>query len=178
MANFTLFIPILQKIEGGFQQLSGDKGNYNSLGQNAGTNYGISARFYEGVIGRPPTVADMKAITKSKAKSLYKKYFWDAVQGDKLKNQSVANIITDHAVNAGESAIATIVQRILRNDFKIDVTIDGDIGPKTATAINTVNQEVLFNKIKAARSSHYYDLGGEFVNSWLDRLKKFSYSKN
>jgi lysozyme family protein len=33
MANFNLFIPILQKIEGGYQQLSKDRGNYNSLGQ-------------------------------------------------------------------------------------------------------------------------------------------------
>ncbi|SDZ90765.1 Predicted Peptidoglycan domain-containing protein [Flavobacterium gillisiae] len=178
MANFNLFIPILQKIEGGFQQLTKDKGNYNSLGINVGTNYGISARFYEGIIGRPPTVADMKAITKLKAQALYKKYFWDDVQGDKLKNQSIANIITDHAVNAGESPIGTIVQRILRNDFKKNVTIDGDIGPLTAIAINSVNQELLFNKIKAARASHYYSMGGEFLNSWLNRLKSFSYTKN
>ena len=178
MANFNLFIPILQKIEGGFQQLSADKGNYNSLGQNVGTNYGISARFYEGVIGRPPTVADIKAITKTKSRALYKKYFWDDVQGDKLINQSIANVITDHAVNAGESPIGTIVQRILRNDFKINVALDGDIGPQTAAAINSVNQQVLFDKIKAARASHYYDLGGPFLNSWLNRLKEFSFEKN
>ena len=74
MASFNLFIPILQKIEGGYQNLAGDDGNYNSLGIRVGTNFGISARFYEDIIGRPPTVADMKAITKDKAKVLYKKY--------------------------------------------------------------------------------------------------------
>lgn len=178
MADFNLFIPILQKVEGGYQNLSADKGNYNSLGQRVGTNYGISARFYEDIIGRPPTVADMKAITKDKAKALYKKYFWDDVQGDKIKNQSIANIICDHAVNAGESPIGTIVQRILRNDFKMNIALDGDIGPATAAAINIVNQQVLFDKIKAARASHYYDLGGDFLGAWLNRLKEFSFSKN
>ena len=178
MANFNLFIPILQKIEAGYQNLSGDTGNYNSLGQRVGTNFGISARFYEGIIGRPPTVADMKAITKSRAQQLYKKYFWDDVQGDSLKNQSVANLITDHAVNSGESPIGKIVQRILVTDFKKSVTIDGDIGPKTALVINSVDQKLLFDKIKQARANYYRSLGGQFLTSWLNRLKEFAYSKN
>lgn len=177
MANFNLFIPILQKVEGGYQNLYGDKGNKNSLGQFVGTNYGISARFYEGIIGRPPTIADMKAITKTGARLLYKKYFWDAVHGDSLKSQSVANIVADHAVNAGENPIGTIVQRILRNDFGKNVTIDGDIGPKTAAAMNTVNSLQLFDKIKKARQDHYYSIGGEFLNTWLTRLKSFTYTE-
>lgn len=177
MANFNLFIPILQKVEGGYQNLSGDKGNLNSLGQRVGTNYGISARFYEGIIGRPPTIADMKAITKTGARLLYKKYFWDDIHGDSLKSQSVANIVADHAVNAGEYPIGTIVQRILRNDFGKNVTIDGDIGPQTAAAMNTVNSLQLFNKIKKARQDHYYSIGGEFLNTWLTRLKSFTYTE-
>jgi lysozyme family protein len=178
MANFNLFIPILTKIEGGYQNLSGDKGNKNSLGQYVGTNFGISAAFYEGVIKRPPTVADMKAITLPLAKQLYKKYFWDDIQGDKLISQSVANIICDHAVNSGESPIGKIVQRILVQDFGKNLIIDGDIGPTTAGVINSVNQSLLFSKIKTARSNYYLALGGQFLNSWLDRLKNFSYSKN
>jgi lysozyme family protein len=177
MANFNLFIPILQAVEGGYQNLSGDKGNYNSLGQNVGTNFGISARFYEGIIGRPPTVADMKAITKDNAKQLFKKYFWDDVHGDTLINQSVANIIADHAVNGGENSIGKIVQRILVNDFYKTLTIDGDIGPKTAQIINTVDQALLFEKIKSGRAVYYYSIGGQFLNGWLSRLKDFVYSE-
>lgn len=177
MADFNLFIPILQKVEGGYQNLLGDKGNKNSLGQYVGTNYGISARFYEGIIGRPPTVADMKAITKTGARLLYKKYFWDDVHGDTLKSQSVANIVADHAVNAGENPIGAIVQRILKYDFGKNVTIDGDIGPQTAAAMNSVDSLQLFNKIKKARQDHYYSIGGEFLNTWLTRLKSFTYTE-
>ena len=176
MANFNLFIPILQKIEAGYQNIFSDRGNYNSLGQNVGTNFGISARFYEGIIGRPPTVQDMKNITKASAQAMYKKYFWDDVQGDIIANQSIANVIADHAVNGGENSIGLIVQRILVDDFNQNVTIDGDIGVRTAQAINAVDQQSLFDKIKAARESFYYSLGGSFLNSWLDRLTNFSFS--
>lgn len=176
MANFNLFIPILQRIEGGYQNLVGDTGNYNSLGQRVGTNYGISARFYEGIIKRPPTVADMKAITKEKAKQLYKKYFWDDVQGDTLKSQSIANLIADHAVNSGESPIGYIVQKILINHFGKKIAYDGDIGPVTAKTINSVNQKLLFDKVKAAREGYYNSLGGEFLTSWLNRLKNFEFT--
>ncbi len=177
MANFNLFIPLLHKVEGGYQNLAADTGNYNSLGQRVGTNFGISARFYEDVIGRPPTVDDMKAITKAEATALYKTYFWDDVQGDKLISQSVANIIADAAVNGGEEPIGKIVQRILNRDFGKKLTIDGDIGPVTAAAINSVNQQQLFDKIKQARIEFYINLGGVFLQGWLKRLETFVYNE-
>ena len=177
MANFNLFIPLLQKVEGGYQNMVNDSGNYNSLGQRVGTNFGISAKFYEGIIKRPPTVADMKAITKDYAKQLYKKYFWDLAMGDMIANQSVANIIVDHSVNAGEDSIGEIVQRILVNDFGKNLIIDGDIGVKTAMAINSVNQQLLFDKIKKAREEFYKKLGGSNLSGWLARLKNFVYSE-
>jgi lysozyme family protein len=177
MANFKEFIPILQKVEGGYQNLSSDTGNYNSLGQRVGTNFGISAKFYEDIINRPPTVADMKAITKIQAEQIYKKYFWDDVQGDVLINQSVANIIADGAVNGGEGSIGRIVQRVLVNDFGKKLTIDGDIGLKTAAAINSVNQKTLFDKIKISRGKYYASLDDDFYASWMERLQSFIYSE-
>lgn len=175
MAKFELFIPILTKVEGGYQNLIGDSGNYNSLGQRVGTNFGISARFYEDIIGRPPSIADMKAISKSLALSLYREYFWNDIQGDTIQNQSIANLICDHDVNAGERSIALIVQKILKNHFHINIAIDGDIGPQTASAINSVNQNELFNLIKEGRREYYNAIGGQFLQSWLNRLKAFTY---
>lgn len=177
MASFDLFKVILAKVEGGYQALAGDRGNYNSLNQLVGTNFGISARFYETIIGRPPTVADMKAITLPQANSIYKKHFWDAIHGDYLINQSVANIIADHTVNGGEYPIARQVQLILKNKFSKTITIDGDIGPKTAQLINSVNQAQLFDEIKKARYQLYVAIGGQFLNTWLNRLNVFSFSE-
>jgi lysozyme family protein len=175
MASFELFKPLLNKVEGGYQNLAADSGNYNSLGQRVGTNFGISARFYEQILKRPPTVSDMKALTLVKANIIYKKYFWDDVHGDILINQSVANIICDHAVNGGESSIGKIVQRILVQDFGKDLKIDGDIGLKTAAAINSVNQEQLFVEIKKGREIAYAGIGGLFLAGWLQRLTYFNF---
>lgn len=176
MASFELFKHILAKNEGGYQNLPGDSGNYNSLGQRVGTNFGISARFYESIIGRPPTIADMKALTLARANQLYKIHFWDDIQGDTLINQSVANIIADHAVNAGEYPIGKQVQLILKNKFGKTLTIDGDIGPKTAQLINSVDQAQLFEAIKDAREQLYLSIGGQFLKTWLARLDNFVFT--
>ena len=176
MASFELFKHILAKNEGGYQNLVGDSGNYNSLGQRVGTNFGISAKFYESIIGRPPSIADMKAITLNYANQLYKIHFWDDIQGDYLINQSVANIIADHAVNAGEYPIGKQVQLILKNKFGKTLTVDGDIGPQTANIINSVDQRVLFDEIKKARYQLYVSIGGQFLNTWLNRLNNFDFT--
>jgi len=177
MANFQLFIPLLLKVEGGYQNDTNDNGNLNSLGQRVGTNHGISARFYESILKRPPTVADMKAINKQYAIQLYKQYFWDSIKGDLIENQSIANLICDHAINGGESSIGKIVQQVLNTNFGKNLVIDGDIGVKTAQAINSVNQQQFFDKIKQARESFYYAIGGSYLNGWLNRLKSFVYSE-
>jgi hypothetical protein len=54
MADFNLYKSTALLFEGGFQNISSDNGNYNSLGVLAGTNLGISARFYETILGYPP----------------------------------------------------------------------------------------------------------------------------
>ena len=175
MAEFQLYVPILKQVEGGYQNLAADPGNYNSLGQRVGTNYGISARFYEDIIKRPPTVQDMKNLTLTRALQIYKVHFWDKIQGDLIHNQSIANIIADHAVNAGVGTISRMVQNVLNKDFNINLVVDGKIGNITVNFINTVNQQSLFNLIKKARENHYRSIGGVFLNVWLNRLKSFAF---
>uniref|UniRef100_UPI001F2088F0 glycosyl hydrolase 108 family protein n=1 Tax=Tenacibaculum piscium TaxID=1458515 RepID=UPI001F2088F0 len=62
MANYQTFQKKIQRAEGGYQILKTDSGNYNSLKQLVGTNFGVSAKVYERNIGRPPSIADMKNI--------------------------------------------------------------------------------------------------------------------
>jgi hypothetical protein len=56
------------------------------------------------------------------------------------------------------------------------LTIDGDIGSKTAQLINSVDQQLLFDKIKKARESFYYQIGGAFLDGWLIRLQSFNFT--
>ncbi|MDO5609116.1 MAG: glycosyl hydrolase 108 family protein [Capnocytophaga sp.] len=177
MANFEQFLPLLKKNEGGWQELKNDTGNYTKGGVLVGTNHGISTRLYETIIGRPPTKADMKAITWNEAVRIYRKYFWDVMKGDRIKNQSVAEIIIDHGVNAGVSAATKLLQRVLNNKFGKSLKIDGSFGEKTLEALHSVNQEQLHKAYKKAREDFYKSLGNnEFQKGWLIRANRFFFS--
>lgn len=76
-----------------------------------GTNYGVSAKFYETVLKRPPTEFDMRNITQEKAHKLFKEYFWDKMQGDNIKSQVVADMLIDHGINSYPSTATKIISR-------------------------------------------------------------------
>lgn len=177
MASFQLYIPLLNAAEGGYQNLVGDSGNYNSLGQRVGTNHGISAKTYENWIKRPPTVNDMKSMSKAEALKIYKLWYWDKLGADHINNQSVADILADHGVNAGIVAAGKLIQRTLNDYFNFNLVVDGVVGPQTRNAINSVNEAQLHSVIKKEREKFYYSIGGEFLDGWLNRLKIFVFSE-
>lgn len=174
MANFNTYLPLLQQVEGGFQKNPKDQGNYNSLKQLVGTQYGISARFYEGIIGYPPSESDMRAITKNQAAGMYRRYFWDANIADQINSQAVANTIIDHQVNAGNGV--RTAQRLLNSRFNYNLATDNVIGARTIAALNSVDPGkfvTLFNE----RRAEYYKTrsnSAEFAAGWLTRLTKFA----
>lgn len=172
--SFNEYLPLLQQVEGGFQKNPDDPGNYNSKGELAGTNFGISARFYEGIIGRPPTGRDMKAITKEQAAHIFQVYFWDAQRATEIKSQAVANTIIDHHVNSGSGA--RLAQQVLNSHFGYSLAVDNQIGNMTLAAINNVDPARFVRLYNEARANYYRLIGNEtFVDGWLKRLQRFAY---
>lgn len=174
MASFEIAYQIVADHEGGYQNNPNDSGNYNSIGQLIGTNWGISAPVYESFLGYPPTQADMQSMTASTAKAIYKQRFWDVIKGDQINNQQIANILFDGRVNHGSFGVV-LMQRIL------GVEDDGVVGPITLNAINSANPQLLFNEYKNARADFYNYLvvqdptQGVFLNGWLARINSFNY---
>lgn len=173
MASFYTYLPLLQQVEGGFQKNPNDKGNYNSKGDLVGTNYGISARFYEGIIGRPPTEADMRAITKAQAQKIFLDYFWNAQKADQIVSQAIANTVIDHQVNAGDGV--RLAQRVLNNHFRFNLSVDNQVGPNTLNALNSVDPGKFVTIYNEARADHYRRIGNAtFLEGWLVRLSRFA----
>jgi len=171
MAKFKLFIPKLIKLEGGYQNQLTDHGNKNSLGQYVGTNYGISAVLYEDIIGRPPTIIDMKSITKDEAINIYERVFWNGLKAPEIEVQELAELIIDHAVNAGPGRAAKITQEALNEKFGKRLTVDSAIGNLTVAAINSVNPSKLFDAVFLKRQEYYTDLNDpDYTDGWLVRL--------
>lgn len=183
MADFNLYKSTALLFEGGYQNIPSDTGNYNSLGVLVGTNLGISARFYETILGYPPTELDMKLITKQRAESIFKVHFWNVVLADKIESQKVAETIVDHSINAGPKAAAFITQEVLKKYFNKNITIDGSIGIKTINHINSVDDTKLFVKISQYRLINYSQINNpEWINVWKNRVyslaKKFNVNIN
>lgn len=173
MANFEIAYNKTARWEGGYQDMPEDTGNYNSWGELVGTNWGISAPVYEAWIGRPPTKEEMQLMPKSVAKQIYRAKFWNAIEGDLIQNQAVANILYDGRVNHGRTGVK-LMQRVL------NVNDDGSVGPQTLNAINTGNSADIYNRYKAARKNFYEYLIQQnpqyevFRNGWMNRINSFN----
>ncbi len=180
MASFQIYQATLKSLEGGYQALVADDGNYNSIGQLIGTNHGISAVALEKYLGRIPSVSDMKNLPYSTAVSIFKNEYWDKLKGDFIGSQPVAETIVDHGVNSGRSTTVKIVQRVLNDSFGKNLAVDGGMGPLTLSAVNSVNANDFFVKFSAAREAYYRSLSkfSIFGTSWLGRIQTIAQKFN
>ena len=119
-------------LEGGYSKDTADTGNY--LGGDTsttliGTNHGISADILKEHLGKTPTAADMKALTKKEARGILKKKYWDKFSVGVLP-KDLQPIVFNAVVNSGSHAVK-VMQELL------GVTADGAVGPKTIEKMKT-----------------------------------------
>lgn len=98
MDNFIKALDFVELAEGGYSEDEEDKGNWTGgakgVGVLKGTKYGISAASFPEL--------DIKNLTKHEARAIYKRDYWDTIDGDNLP-WPLALVAFDHAVNAGVS---------------------------------------------------------------------------
>lgn len=170
MAKFDIAIPHVLAWEGGYVFHPADPGGE--------TNRGITDRLdgkVDGMVdldGDGYGDVDIKTLTEDQAKQVYKRRFWDRMQGDKIESQLIANILFDGFVNCGFNGIR-IMQRLLH------LKDDGIVGPKTLAAINGADEILLYNRYKLERINYYQDLAEKkpslkvFLKGWLNRINSF-----
>jgi lysozyme family protein len=131
VAEFEFWIDGLLKAEGGFA--ADDNG--------AGAcNYGITERFLkqhnidltgDGLVD----VKDVKALTPEEAKSIYRKYFWDPMWLDEIKDQRLANLLGHMGVNQGIGTAVGFLQNALQALGAV-IKTDCIMGPVTLVSAN------------------------------------------
>lgn len=98
----------------------------------------------------------------------YRTNFWSANRLGEINDQSVAEWIYDHIVNAG-------ARGIMWAQLAVNVTPDGGLGPKTMAAINAANPAELLERMSdiagAFRLDRCHNSGGQlqFLTGWLRR---------
>lgn len=149
MANFEIAYKLTSAAEGGLVNHPNDPGGL--------TYKGITIRDHENWPGwkyvdrKKMIVTDQKAID-IEHKILFKKLYWDTFKGDLVKNQEIANEVFDTGINMGTGIAEIMLQRALNVTNKNqtlypNLKIDGDIGPKTLSYLNTHPEPKLVLKI-------------------------------
>jgi lysozyme family protein len=170
MADFSVFLPILLRFEGGYVNDPTDPGGE--------TNKGVTMKTFQqcsqDLLGLDPTSDNLKALTDAQAGVIYKALYWDKVQGDAYTLQDLANIVCDFYVNAGGHA-TKLLQHVL-NGMGANIAEDGSIGPGTMQALAGFDQVQVYRQYKQGRINYYQALGQkfpQFVKGWLNRVNAF-----
>lgn len=159
IGNFDACCNFSLRQEGGFCDVQGDPGG--------ATNHGITMAELSAVLGRPATVADVRALTTAKAEAIYKPQYWDAVNGNGLP-VGVDQLTMDFGINAGPGASARQLQGL------VGAKQDGDIGPATLAAIATRDPAWIITTLTIAHQMYYRQLQGfaEFGAGWIARTER------
>jgi len=146
--KFSQAVEHILKYEGGYVWDKNDPGGE--------TNFGISQRAHPHL--------DIKNLTKSKAKDVYRIKYWDRLLLDKFP-PFIRLILFDTAVVQGHLFAITTLQKL------IQVHVDGYVGPVTLKMVQSVNQERLVRNYTVARIKRFIALKHftHFGDGWLKR---------
>ncbi len=151
--------------EGGFTADERDDGNKLPDGRKGSTMLGVTQYNWEQHVGHQVTHDDMRKLTAVDVEPLYKKKYWDVVQGDKLPN-GIDYLVFDMGVNAGPGRAIKLLQAA------VGTTPDGGLGPVTLAAVWAADPVVLIEKFSQEKEAFYRGLEKFTVygEGWLNRV--------
>jgi lysozyme family protein len=124
--NFDTCFELMLAHEGGYVDHPQDPGGR--------TNLGVTQRVWEEWMGRPVTEKEMRALTPTMVKPLYKRKYWNAVRADDLV-AGVDYCVFDVAVNSGPGRAIKFLQSC------VGTTPDGGFGPATLAAVKKAEED-------------------------------------
>lgn len=177
--NFLPSLKFILAAEGKFSDIPADRGGPTNQGITLKTLIDYHAHFDYGDLDRDGDVDidDVRLLDEpEEAAPVYRKWFWDAVQADRLP-AGVDYLVFDGAVNHGPKNAAILLQRAI-NRIGCGLSVDGSIGEKTIQAVKRCNTETLIIDILRERQIFYHkivacDPSQEiFIRGWMNRLAK------
>lgn len=113
----------------------------------------------------PGAAAELERLVASR----YKSNFWNVIKGDHIRDQSIANLMYDIAVNSGPGTSAKSIQRVLK------VNADGAIGAETLNKLNAQDPAKLLHALGEYRKEwlNKYQAGKPYLNTLLTRVDSY-----
>lgn len=170
MANSSKLIPFILQWEGGFVNDPDDLGGAT----NKGITIGAFTEYKRRKGQKDPTVDDLKNISDTEWRDVFKSLYWDRWKADEIKNQAVANILVDWVWASGSHGIKR-PQRLL------GVKADGIVGKQTVAALNAMDAATLFKMIKDDRAKFIDEIckarpkNEKYRKGWMNRINAIRY---
>lgn len=166
-ADASVPVSIIQAFEGGQSSDPDDLAARDTPpGTTVHTNKGITWTTWKQVFGDDAdSVQRFLTMSQNDWLTIYYK-FWNAINGDKINNQAIANTLINFAWLSPGIAVAT-VQKIL------GLTPDNIAGADTVAAINAADPATLNKAIIQAEVNFYKSLNSPYVNAWIKRAQSF-----
>lgn len=167
MASFDIAIPIILKHEGGYSNLSSDKGGetYRGIARKWNPNWSgwktIDAK-------KPIKYNAILPELEPSVKAYYKDVYWDNSLSN-INNQGIANVMFDSKVQSG--AYASIVKRALGDNIQYQKGLK--VSSNDVERINKQGEKFYDAFIKE-RELYYKSLNQPAnINGWMNRLAQF-----
>lgn len=182
MADYKVIVPLILRWEGGLSRATTDTASRNPSpctfnGQTGWhTNKGVTWSTFTSLasrLGYQATCTNFQRMPDDIWGKIFKVGFWDAVGGDQIKSQAIANVAGDFAWGAGPFRAVQRLQMAVNNVSSNKITVDGKIGPRTISAVNSADQNRLFTEYARLKDEFYKGLPGQEANQrgWANRHK-------
>jgi lysozyme family protein len=189
MADYKNLVPHIRKSEGGLSSNPKDSASKNPspCGNKDGypihTNKGITWATFQGLASKGGYSATCDNFIKMPDSVWYKVYkvgFWDVIQGDKIKNQAIANTFVEMIWGSGLGSVSKGTGTLgwLNSFFKKNYNKNLTTISEMVSFVNKLDDEgqtpELFEKLNDFRATKYKNLNQPaFTKGWLNRLDAF-----
>lgn len=169
--NITVALAFMLDAEKGFVNNPNDPGG--------ATNYGITAETLARWRKAPVTADDVKALTPREAIEIFRAWYWLPLGCDRIVSPLVASILLDAAVLFGVGVAARFAQTAANHSGAALLTVDGHVGTKTVSALNSVNAQAFAVNFHALLKSRIGEIVArrpsslEFRAGWENRIDRY-----
>lgn len=180
MADHVVMIDWIKKWEGGISRAKTDTASRNVAPGTNGvhTNKGITWTTFTWLapqLSYQPSVELFLQMPDYLWERIYKRAYWDAVKGDEIDSQAVANVLVDWAWGAGVSRAIEKTKQFLNSRYKANLTINNRADKAFVNAINAAikqNEQLFFDEYSKYKMNWYMSLKNQEANKkgWANRL--------
>jgi|ERR1035437_243766 lysozyme family protein len=174
MADFKHIIPFILDAEGGYANNPADKGGE--------TMKGITYSVWVSVFGE--SHGRFMDMSQEDWGQIFKNNYWDAMLGNKINSQRVADLIVDWVWGSGKHFPEKDVQEVLNHSFGTHLATDGVFGQATIDAINTVDDKELYYDLVQRHIQYVNSIVANnptqevFLKGWCNRMDSLTKFEN